>query len=82
MIGRHFGESYTGPREVAVRKALPVLGAVPFTAVLGGSFFANRTEPYVLGMPFLLFWVSLWAVLTCVLLGVAYLLDPRNREDP
>lgn len=66
-----------------MRKALAAVSAVPAVAVLGGAHFANRTEPYVLGMPFLLFWVALWAVLSCALLGVVYLLDPRNREqDP
>lgn len=64
-----------------MRKALPVLGIIPSVAVLGAGYFANRAEPYVLGMPFLLFWVCLWAVLTCVLLGTAYLLDPENREE-
>lgn len=65
-----------------MRKGLGLLGVVPFAGVLGGVYFANRTEPYVLGMPFLLFWVSLWAVLTSALLAAVYLLDPRNREDP
>ena len=62
-----------------MRKALAVLGAVPAVGVLGGGYLANRTEPYVLGMPFLLFWVSLCAVLTTALLGIVYLLDPNNR---
>ena len=65
-----------------MRKGLGLLGAVPFVGLLGGVYVANRTEPYVLGMPFLLFWVSLWAVLTSAVLAAVYLLDPRNREDP
>lgn len=32
--------------------------------ILGGVIFANRVEPFVLGMPFLLFWIVLWVVLT------------------
>lgn len=64
-----------------MRRALPVLGVIPSLAVLGSGYFANRTEPYVLGMPFLLFWVCLCAVLTCALLGIAHLLDPQNRPD-
>ncbi|MFJ3710786.1 DUF3311 domain-containing protein [Streptomyces sp. NBC_01387] len=61
-------------------KRLGLLGAVPFVGMLGGVFVANRTTPYVLGMPFLLFWVSLWVVLTSVTLAVIYRLDPRNKE--
>lgn len=65
-----------------MRTGLAVLGALPFVGLIGGVYFANRTEPYVLGMPFLLFWVSLWVVLTSALLAIVYLLDPHNREDP
>src|ERR671929_91078 len=34
-----------------------LLGALPFLGILGGIVFANRVEPYVLGMPFILFWL-------------------------
>jgi Protein of unknown function (DUF3311) len=40
------------------------LAALPFVCVLAGVFFANRVEPYVLGLPFAFFWVVLWAVLS------------------
>lgn len=82
MRHRDFGESFTGRWRWALRTGLAVLGALPFVGLLGGVYFANRTEPYVLGMPFLLFWVSLWVVLTSALLAIVYLLDPHNREDP
>ncbi|MGK4580133.1 DUF3311 domain-containing protein [Kitasatospora sp. HPMI-4] len=59
---------------------LPLLGAVPFAGILGGVFFANRVKPYVLGMPFLLFWVVLWVVLGSAVTAVIYRLDPSNRE--
>ncbi|MFB7664202.1 DUF3311 domain-containing protein [Kitasatospora sp. NPDC056138] len=59
---------------------LPLLGAVPFGGILGGVFFANRVTPYVLGMPFILFWVVLWVVLSSVVMAVVHRLDPDNRE--
>ncbi|KJK54993.1 permease [Saccharothrix sp. ST-888] len=59
---------------------LPLLGAVPFGGILGGVFFANRVTPYVLGMPFLLFWVVLWVVLSSAVMAAVYRLDPDNRE--
>ena len=58
-----------------------LLGALPFLGILGGIVFANRVEPYVLGMPFILFCIVLWVVLTSVIMGIVYRLDPANEED-
>jgi hypothetical protein len=58
-----------------------VLAALPFLGILGGIFFANRVEPFVLGMPFILFWIVLWVVLTSVIMAIIYNLDPANKED-
>ncbi|KYD10036.1 hypothetical protein B4119_4253 [Parageobacillus caldoxylosilyticus] len=45
--------------------------------------FANKIEPYVLGMPFLLFWIVFWMVLSSVILTIVYRLDPDNKgSDP
>jgi hypothetical protein len=43
-------------------------------------FFANRTEPYVLGMPFIMFWTVLWVVLTSVIMFIVFKTDPANKE--
>lgn len=56
------------------------LAALPFLGLLGGVAFANRVTPFVLGLPFILFWIVLWVVLTSVIMAVIYRLDPRNRE--
>jgi uncharacterized protein DUF3311 len=53
------------------------LAALPFAGILVGIFFANRTEPYVLGLPFALFWVTLWVLLTAGIMAVIYRLDHR-----
>jgi hypothetical protein len=53
------------------------LATLPFFGILVGIFFANRTEPYVLGLPFALFWVTLWVVLTAGIMAVIYRLDHR-----
>ena len=58
-----------------------LLGALPFLGILGGIVFANRVEPYVLGMPFILFWIVMWVVLTSVIMAIIYNLDPVNKED-
>ena len=62
-------------------KLIHVLAFIPFLGVLGGIFFANRVEPYVIGLPFILFWIVAWVVLTSVLMTVIYMLDPANKEE-
>jgi hypothetical protein len=62
-------------------KLIHVLAALPFLGILVGVTFANRVEPFVLGMPFILFWIVAWVVLTSVIMAVVYRLDPTNRED-
>ncbi|MFF5260036.1 DUF3311 domain-containing protein [Actinomadura viridis] len=58
-----------------------VLAALPFAFFLGAVPWVNRTEPYVLGLPFFLFWLSLSIVLTSVCMAAVYRLDPANREE-
>ena len=61
-------------------RLIHLLAALPFIGILGGISFANRVEPYVLGMPFILFWIVLCVVLTSVIMGIVYLLDPTNKR--
>lgn len=56
-----------------------VLASLPFFGILGGAGFANRSEPFVLGLPFLMAWIVLWVVATSGLLAIVYALDPANR---
>lgn len=51
------------------------LAVVPAIGMLGGVPFANRVTPYIFGLPFLLFWVTAWVVLTSVIMGIIYALD-------
>lgn len=57
-----------------------LLGLAPFVGILGGVFFVNRVEPFVLGFPFLFFWIIVWTLGTALLMALVYLLDPRNRS--
>ncbi len=57
-----------------------LLGVVPFIGLLGGILFANRVTPFVFGLPFILFWIVLWVVLTAGIMWTIYTLDPVNRE--
>ncbi|HSU79809.1 MAG TPA: DUF3311 domain-containing protein [Candidatus Angelobacter sp.] len=56
-----------------------ILAALPFLALIVGMFFANRTEPFVLGMPFIMFWTVLWVVLTSVIMWIVFKTDPVNQ---
>ena len=62
-------------------KARDWLGVLPFIGMLGGIPFVNRVEPYVLGMPFVLFWIVLWVVLTSVMMAFLNKIDPATKED-
>jgi hypothetical protein len=55
------------------------LAAIPFVGILVGMFFANSVEPYVLGLPFAMFWVVMWVVVSSGLMAAVYRLDARDR---
>jgi hypothetical protein len=61
-------------------KVQHALAALPFVGILVGMFFANSVEPYVLGLPFAMFWVVMWVVVSAGLMAVVYRLDARDRE--
>jgi len=51
------------------------LAVLPVLAVLAGPFFVNRVTPYVLGMPFLLAWLSGALVLTSIVMAIIFYSD-------
>lgn len=51
------------------------LAILPAIGMLGGLPLANRVEPYVLGLPFLLFWIVAWVLITSGVMGLIYALD-------
>jgi hypothetical protein len=61
-------------------KLTHALSALPFLGILVGIFLANRTEPFVLGLPFALFWITLWVVLTAAIMALVYRLDQRAER--
>ena len=60
-------------------KVQHALAGLPFLGILVGMFFANSVEPYVLGLPFAMFWVVMWVVISAGLMAVVYRLDNRDR---
>lgn len=67
------------PRVLGARRKGMVLVALPFIAIIGLAPLANRINPIVLGLPFFLFWLLLWVLLTPVCVGFAYLLETREE---
>ncbi len=54
-----------------------ILGAIPFVTMVFALPLVNRIEPVILGMPFLLFWLLVWVVLTPVILFAAYVCEKK-----
>ena len=59
-----------------------LLGAIPFITLVFALPLVNRIQPVVLGLPFLLFWILSWVMLTPLILFLAYLAEKRfNPPD-
>jgi hypothetical protein len=61
-------------------KAIHLLALLPFIGILACIPLVNKVTPYVFGLPFLLFWIVMWVVLTSGIMAVVYKLDPANKE--
>jgi hypothetical protein len=59
-------------------RAHHLLAALPAAGMLGGLGFANRMQSYVLGLPFLLFWLVAWVVLTAAIMALIGAIDRRR----
>ncbi len=65
-------------KDIPVRALLAA--AVPALALVAGLPFVNRLEPIVLGLPFLLFWILGWVLVTPLFLAVAYRLAAAKPD--
>jgi 4-hydroxybenzoate polyprenyltransferase len=54
------------------------LALLPPLALLVGAPLANRVHPYVLGLPFLLFWIVACVLLTSAVMAFIGALDRRR----
>ncbi|WP_411282312.1 DUF3311 domain-containing protein [Gemmatimonas sp.] len=59
-------------------KPYRLLALVPAVAILGAPWFANRVEPRILGMPFLLGWIVFWVLMSSVTMAIIGALDDRD----
>jgi len=56
-----------------------LLAVVPAAAILLGVPYANGVRAYVLGLPFLLFWILACVIATSVVMAVIGALDRRDE---
>ncbi|AUO14021.1 DUF3311 domain-containing protein [Priestia megaterium] len=60
-------------------KIIYLLCLLPFVGILGLLPFVNKVTPFILGMPFFLFWIVMWVILTSFIMGIVYKLDPAVK---
>lgn len=58
------------------------LALLPAAALLAAPFVANRVEPWILGLPFLLFFTVASVLLTALVMGVIHHLDSTSGGFP
>jgi len=59
-----------------------LLALIPFAAMCFSVALWDRVQPILLGLPFNLFWLIGWIVLTTVCMGIAYRLEVRAGGTP
>ncbi len=53
------------------------LALVPAAAILAAPFVANRVEPLIFGLPFLLAFITGWVLATSAIMALVFALDER-----
>lgn len=57
-----------------------LFAAIPFLTLVFSLPWVNRLEPVILGLPFLLFWILIWVVLTPPILFAAYICEKKLNQ--
>lgn len=57
------------------------LAAIPAVGMLGGIPFANRVQPYIFGLPFLLAWIVMSVIATSLIMALVYILDNARASE-
>ncbi len=58
-----------------------LVGLIPFFAVCFSVPLWDRVHPMVLGLPFNLFWLVLWILITPLVMWIAYRIEVPPRSD-
>lgn len=63
------------------KKYALMLGAIPFVMLVFALPLVNRINPVIFGLPFLLFWILVWVMLTPLILFFANRLEKKYGSD-
>lgn len=63
-----------------LRRPHHLLALIPVLAILGAPWIANRVEPRIFGLPFLLAWIVGAVIATSVVMWIIRQLDRRAHE--
>ena len=61
-----------------IERPYRLLALGPVVAILGAPWMADRIEPRILGLPFLLAWIAGWVVATSLVMWLIWTLDRRR----
>ncbi len=73
----------TGEGKIPVKRpswGALLLALIPFIAMCFTIALWDRVEPMVFGLPFNLFWLVAWIVLTTLCMGLAYRLESSREK--
>ncbi|MDQ7864786.1 DUF3311 domain-containing protein [Peribacillus frigoritolerans] len=55
-----------------------LLSVIP---AIGSLSVVNRVEPYIFGLPFIIFWATAWLILTSICLFISSVICDRQEEN-
>ncbi|MGG3556197.1 DUF3311 domain-containing protein [Peribacillus frigoritolerans] len=61
-----------------MKKIIVLLSVIPAT---GSLSVINRVEPYIFGLPFIIFWSTAWLILTSICLYISSVICDRQEEN-
>ncbi|MGG0409346.1 DUF3311 domain-containing protein [Peribacillus simplex] len=61
-----------------MKKIIVLLSVIP---AIGSLSVVNRVEPYIFGLPFIIFWATSWLILTSICLYISSVICDRQEEN-
>ncbi|MGZ9815718.1 DUF3311 domain-containing protein [Peribacillus simplex] len=61
-----------------MKKIIVLLSVIP---AIGSLSVINRVEPYIFGVPFIIFWSTAWLILTSICLYISSVICDRQEEN-
>ncbi|MBP2662632.1 MAG: hypothetical protein H6Q71_580 [Firmicutes bacterium] len=58
-----------------------ILTLIPFIWTIGMIPFVNRVKPFVLGLPFLAFWLVAGIIVAFLCIKALYTIDSKNNKE-